>query len=291
MKAKMIKSLLFKKQVRLFFVDNTSLLQEILDLNKNGPPIVQQMLGEFLSGYSILSAILKGEQRLSVTIVLSNRKYQLFIDTDASGNVRGYANQDLLNLHDQEFESIQELIGPKASMLVIKGSHMNQFTSITDMPFKNIDENLTHYFKQSEQIETYIETHIEMGKQNRVMHSCALFAQLLPGASPSLLEEIKKRLSTKDVFFKKLKEMDRQGLSEALKDYFDDIEIIGEHTLQFSCDCSKEMFYGFLQSMDRKELIETMNANQSIDSRCHICGKTYHFYPEEVKAFFNQEMK
>lgn len=285
MKTKVIKSLLFKKQVRLFFVDNTSLLQEIMDLNKNSPPIVQQMLGEFLSGFGILSATLKDEQRLSVTIVLSNRKYQLFIDTDASGNLRGYANEDLLNLHDQEIESIPELMGHKASMLVIKGAHMNQFTSITDMPFRNIDENLTHYFKQSEQIETYIETHLEMGDQNQVKHSCAMFAQLLPGASPSLIEEIKKRFSTKDAFFKKLKEMDRQGLSEALKEYFNDIEIIGEHALQFSCDCSKEMFYGFLQSMDRKELIETMNANRSIDSRCHICGKTYRFYPEEVKAF------
>ncbi|OZU87850.1 hypothetical protein CIL03_14185 [Virgibacillus indicus] len=289
MKNKIIKALVFDKQVRLYFVDNTALINEIINLNGHNNRIINVALGKTVSGISLLSATLKGEQRLSATITMSNPKYKIFADTSAHGNVRGYANQSLVKASGMEDVSIQNLIGQKASIRMITGSDMNQFTGITDMPYQNIDKDLSHYFNQSEQLETYIETNLAINKENTVLYSYAMFAQLLPGAPRHLLSEMKERINTSSSFLAKLKGIDRIQIQEELRNYFSDLEIIGQVPVQFSCRCSKEMFYGMLNSLDEKELMTYIYANKIIKSSCHICGRTYQFYPTEIKTLLRKE--
>ncbi len=189
MKNNIIKALIFDKQLRLYFVDNTPLINEIIRRNHQHNRITNVALGKTLSGISLLSATLKEKQRLSATLIMSNPKYKIFADTDASGNVRGYANQNFVN----ENNSLQNLIGNNASIRMIKGTEMHQFTGITDMPYRDIDKDLSYYFRQSEQLETYLETNLAIDEDNAVLYSYALYAQLLPGAPQQLLTLLKEK--------------------------------------------------------------------------------------------------
>jgi len=289
MRNTILKALVFDKQVRLFFVDNTVLINEIISLNKHNHRMLNLALGKIVSGISLLSATLKGEQRLSATITMSNPIYKIFADTDAHGNVRGYASQSFLKAEGMKGVSIKDLIGHKAFIRIIKGSHMNQFTGITDMPYQNIDDDLAHYFKQSEQTETIIETNLALGEKNTILYSFAMYAQLLPGAPNHLLNEIKEKMDTNSILFKKLKDMDNIQIQKLLNNYFSGSEIIGQNQVQFSCGCSKEMFYGLLHSLENKDLMEYILANESIETSCHICGRIYLFYPAEIQTFIRKE--
>ncbi|MFS0635992.1 Hsp33 family molecular chaperone HslO [Mesobacillus foraminis] len=291
MRNKIFKALVLDKQVRLFFVDNTVLINEIISLNKHNHRILNLALGKTVSGISLLSAALKGEQRLSATVTMSNPKYKIFADTDAHGNVRGYASQSFLNAEGIKGDSIQGLIGHKAYIRIIKGSHMNQFTGITGMPYQNIDDDLSHYFKQSEQTETIIETNLALGEKNTVLYSYAMYAQLLPGAPNHLLNEIKEKMDTNSILFKNLKNMDNLQIQEQLNNYFSGSKIIGQNQVQFSCGCSKEMFYGLLYSLENKDLMEHIHANEAIKTSCHICGRTYLYYPSEIQTLLRKKEK
>jgi molecular chaperone Hsp33 len=288
MRNKILKALVFDKQVLLLFVDNTPLINEIISLNKHNHRLLNLALGKTVSGISLLSATLKGEQRISATVTMSNPKYKIFADTDAHGNVRGYPSQGFLKAEGRGGDSIKDFIGHKASIRIIKGSHMNQFTGITDMPNQNIDDDLSHYFKQSEQTETIIETNLALGEKNTILYSYAMYAQLLPGAPNHLLNEIKDKMDTNSILFKKLKDMDIKQIQEQLNKYFSCSEIIGQSQVQFSCGCSKEMFYGLLHSLENKDLMAYIHAYESIETCCHICGRTYLFYPSEIQTFYER---
>ncbi|MCM3707549.1 Hsp33 family molecular chaperone HslO [Cytobacillus firmus] len=283
MRDKVIRALILDKQVRLFISDNTALINEIVSLNEQNHRILNVALGKIVSGISLLSATLKGEQRLSATFTLGNSKYKIYADADSNGNIRGYNSRNSLKAETLEGISIKELIGQKGTIRMIKGFNMSQFTGITDMPYQNIDDDLSHYFKQSEQLETLIETNLDFGKDNTVSHSYGMFAQLLPGASKHLLKEVKEKINTNSNIFKNLKVMEDIQIEQQLKSYFSDSLIIGLNGIKFSCGCSKEMFYGLLYSIERKDLLEYIHDNKSIESSCHICGRSYIFSPSELK--------
>ncbi|WZY35825.1 Hsp33 family molecular chaperone HslO [Bacillus sp. FSL W8-1122] len=201
MKNQIVKALIFNKQVRLYLINNTELLEKILHINHNSNTAVKGALANSLSVVSLLSATLKGHQRLSVTLTMSNPKSKINADADAYGNIRGYANDFLLS-NQKNYSTVKELIGPKGSIRMIKGVDMNQFTGITDMPYQNIDKDFSYYFKQSDQTDTLIQTNIEWKENkenNDIDNSYGLYAQLLPQSSVELLnyvEELMRRTLT-----------------------------------------------------------------------------------------------
>lgn len=92
MKNQIIKTLIFNKQVRLYLINNTELIDEIQHINESSNKVIKIALANSLSVVSLLSATLKGHQRLSATLTMSNPKSKIHADADAYGNIRGYAN-------------------------------------------------------------------------------------------------------------------------------------------------------------------------------------------------------
>ncbi|GIN73735.1 hypothetical protein J14TS2_42100 [Bacillus sp. J14TS2] len=273
-----VKTLIYDKQVRLFFVDNTKLINDILGLNKETNKILKLTLGKTISVMSLMSATLKGDQRISLQMTMSDPQYKVFADGDAKGNIRGYLNNALLGVADEI--SLERLIGHKGTIRVIKGAGFNQFTGITDMPYRNIVDDISHYFIQSEQTQTYIGTNLEFAHDNRILFSHALYAELLPGAPAELMNQVEDTVNTNWDFFKDSKGNIEKNLSQLFKD----VKVIGYRPVQFFCGCSKEMFYGMLHSLSTNELEQVIHNKESIDTACQICGRTYHFHYNEIQG-------
>src|SRR5690625_613881 len=129
-----VKALIYDNQVRLFFVDNTKLINTIYNLNQETNKMLKCLLGKTVSAVSLMSGTLKEEQRISLQITMSDPKYKVFADADAKGNVRGYLNEGLQNASSAFMNNVSlgQLIGSKGSIRVIKGAALSQFTGITD---------------------------------------------------------------------------------------------------------------------------------------------------------------
>ncbi|MCG7332288.1 Hsp33 family molecular chaperone HslO [Salinicoccus roseus] len=283
MKNSIAKTLTHGEQVRFYFVDNTQLLHEIFELNNKIPLSLKLLLGKTVSVMSILSGTLKGNQRMSLQITLSNPKYKIFAEAEANGNVRGYLNESLLTAPGLEEQSMEDLIGSTAMISVIKGSDMSQFTSITDMPNQNIVDDIANYFVQSDQTPTYLHSTIQFDDQASLLSSHALFAQLLPGAPPQLLSEVKNAIKTNPEIFSKLKAEEASDNEEELRRMFGSAKVIGYSSSQFFCGCTKEMFYGMLYSLSEEEIKRSIEEDEDIEAFCHICGKTYTFQQKEIE--------
>ncbi len=239
-----MKALVFNKQARLLFIDNTKLIQEICN-NQKVNKLLKSTLGKTVSVASLISGTLKGNQRMSLLVSASKLKYKIFADAEASGNVRGYLSEGLLNAPEDYINqiTIEQLIGDKGSIQVMKDSGTHQmFTGITDMPYRNIVDDVCHYFKQSEQTSTYISVNIVFDSDQRIKLSNGIFIQLLPGAPSNLIDRAKRVIIENQCSLTRI-EKDKT-FKEIVLGLFDDAEIIGSDAVQFFCGCSKPMFYG-----------------------------------------------
>jgi len=286
----MVKTLIYEKQVRLFYMDNTRLVNEILQLSNGTDKIQKVVLAKTISAVSLMSATLKGSQRISVQITMTNPNYKVFADADANGNVRGYLNEGLRHASSGSMRnvSIENLIGEKGTIRVIKGSAMNQFTGITDMPYRNINDDFSHFFAQSEQTQTFIGTDLIFNeKDEQLLVSQGIFAQLLPGASPHLIGEIKNIYRNNQPFFNSLGKCNESKVEEKLSEFFPDVKYMESSSVQFYCGCSKEMFYGMLYSLEEDEIRQSIKNQESIETGCQICGRTYRFTIHELQALLS----
>ncbi|MFD1862939.1 Hsp33 family molecular chaperone HslO [Planococcus chinensis] len=277
------KALIYEAQIRLYLIDNTQLLQNIFALNQELPRSHKLLLGKTISAMSILSGTLKGNQRMSLQVTLSNPRHKIFAEAEANGNVRGYLNGELLRSSEIAEKSMQDLIGPSGMIRVIKGSEMNQFTSITDMPNQNVIDDIANYFVQSDQTPTYLYSDIQLDNEASLLSSHALYAQLLPGAPPHLLSEVKMIVKANPDIFSKLNAEETSDSEATLIQLFGDAKIIGHSSSQFFCGCSKEMFHGMLYSLSEEEIKRSIERNEDIEAFCHICGKTYTFEQKEMQ--------
>ena len=89
------------------------------------------------------------------------------------GNIRGYINDALLNapLDNINNLSVEELIGDKGYIQVLKDLGMYSiFTGITDMPYGNIVDDFSYYFKQSEQTDSFFSVKVQGFTNTLKMH-------------------------------------------------------------------------------------------------------------------------
>lgn len=279
-----IKTLTHDKSVRLYLMDNTAMLKDIMAINDSKSSSKNMLLAKAITGTALVSASLKDKQRISATFTMTNSKHKVYADADHVGNVRGYMNRALLDDTSDKETPSRDIIGTRGSIRVIKGFEMNQFTGITDMPFQNIDDDLSHYFKQSDQTDTVIKTAIKLDENNQVISGYGLYAQPLPNAPKNLLNEIKESVDLHNEFFNKLISHNNYAIEDYLSRFFNTAEVIGKSKVQFFCGCSKEMFYGILYSLEKKELETYIMSNTPLVSHCHVCGKGYEFNPSDLKS-------
>jgi len=282
MKNYIINTLAYNKQVRILFIDNTDILKELCE-NKSMNKLLKTVLSRTVSIVSLISRNLKGNERISLVVNPSDRKYKIFADADSLGNVRGYINDELLNADLNEL-SIEQLMGTEGYIQVIKDIGMDStFTGVTEMKYGNIIDDFSYYFKQSEQTSSLFSLNIVFNENNEIVLSRGIFAELLPGAPINLIDDIKKIISDNELLL--YTSENNKSFKEIPNLLFEDIEILGIDPIQFICNCSRDFFYSMLYSLDKEEMTDAYENNKPIEIVCNRCGKKYEFYKNEIKKF------
>ncbi|XID95552.1 Hsp33 family molecular chaperone HslO [Paenibacillaceae bacterium WGS1546] len=283
-----IKALAYGRQVRAAFAENTELVRRACRHPAIRSKLSNTALGSAVSAASLLTATLKDRQRISLKIKASNPAYHIFADADSHGNVRGYASEEMLRAPAEWLErtSIADWIGDKGCIQVVKDIGMNRtFTGITDMPNRNIADDLSHYYRQSEQTLTRFALHLSFDGNNEIRASRGIFAQLLPGAGRGVMEHVGQALERLTP-----QELDGGGDEALLRlssSLFDDTTIIGVEPVRFFCGCSKEMLLPMLAALGTEQLRSACEENRPLQVFCHICGTEYAFSSDEIGPLYD----
>ncbi len=244
------------------------------------------VLGHGYLAAGLLSALLKGRDRISMQIECSGPIKGLVVEANAFGEVRGYLRKVPIPI-DEPLESfnISRFFG--AGFLTVTKhleSAKKPFFGKTLLEYGSIAKDLANYFLTSEQIPTAFNLSIQFDDRGEVIGAGGLYLQAMPGADQNLMADLERRvfhLPSLGTYFagngdpKQLIVEEFQSLSP---------EFLGEHPIEFMCHCQRDRLLNtllLLPDNDRKDIKE--NGPFPLEIRCHNCNTLYSFTKEDIE--------
>ena len=225
------------------------------------------------------------------------------VDVTSEGRIRACANfkQEMLDkaLEFRKSDETELLEAPHymgnghLAFTVDQGPNTDLYQGIVDLQGKTLSECALRYFKQSEQIETYLQLFLQAPADGQKEWKAAgILLQKLPDNGGKISEDaeaLNEAWNEAVIFAQSLqaKEIFDNNLSseEILTRLFhaNNLQITASKDYQFGCRCSRDKLFNTLHAMGAKD-IEDMCENNKITATCHFCGEIYSFDKGELLA-------
>lgn len=272
----------YQNRARIIFSESTSLaqgLQDSIDIKTD----INRALIELIGSMCLLAGPLDNQQRLFVKLKGTTSNKYIIASAKANGDVRGFVNEDLIQ--NKSLSGEINVLGKRGLVYVQRDSGMfDNYTGVTEMRYGSVSKNIELYYRQSEQLPTYIRLFILQDEKGRITVSRGLMLQLLPGESKSLISRFVNALKTKAELISSPKNhVDFSMLQNML---LDDLKLMSMKQLNYHCGCTKEIYYGLIFSLSPGEIDEIILKKQTLKAKCSMCGKTYSFNAVEIARLF-----
>ncbi|MBO6288824.1 MAG: Hsp33 family molecular chaperone HslO [Alphaproteobacteria bacterium] len=221
----------------------------------------------------------------------------LVTDVTSKGVVRTAAKFDEqkmiaaqeLRKTEGELEATPHWLGRGSLIFTIdQGKNTDLYQGIVDLKGKNLAECAMRYFKQSEQIDTYLRLFVR--PNDKEWQAAGILIQKMPAnggkesESPENAEELWNEakiltdsLKDEEIFDHNL------PLEDILYRLYHEhkVAVVKESEYHFGCRCSREKLFATLSNM-KPEDIESLAENGKIVATCNFCGQTYSFDKGEL---------
>ncbi|MGO4929480.1 Hsp33 family molecular chaperone HslO [Fundicoccus sp. Sow4_D5] len=282
----LLKALAYDGQVRVFVLDATKTVNEARERHQTWHTATA-VLGRTLAATALLSANLKGTDRLSVEIIGEGPVGRVVTDGDAYGHVRGYVTNPevALELNDQGKLDVAAAVGLPGSLIVRKYiGDSEPFSGQVPLISGELAEDFTYYMAVSEQTPSAIGLSVLVNPDESVAAAGGFMIQVMPGATEETITAIEERIGSLGRFSDKLEEAES---IESLLDLLvgeNNSEILAYQDVKFLCSCSKERFTEGLKLIGRKEIEEMIIEDHGAETVCHYCNNHYQFSEEDLEA-------
>ena len=244
------------------------------------------LMARTMSAASLLSAFLKGEERIIIEATGSGRINYLLVEALQVGEVRGYVRFDFERINEP-LDSMTELLGEGIFKVIkILYNKPEPQTSVIALQKGDIESEIIKYFSQSEQIQTSVMLEVEIDDYGNITQSGGIVIQALPGTKKKDIQKISKQLSkTKSIghFFNNGR-TPAQALEEILPFEFD---ILSTTPVDFFCRCSKDSFMEKLITLEHKEIKEMIDAGQN-ELVCQYCNTKYELEENDFQKLLEE---
>jgi molecular chaperone Hsp33 len=247
-------------------------------------------LGHAYLGTALMTGMVKGNDRISLSIECGGPIKGLVTEGQATGEIRGYLENVPIPVEEPpDSFDLSPFFGP-GFLTVTRDleSSKQPFSGKVMLQYGNIGEDLAYYFTASEQTPSAFSLSIRFDQEGRVTGAGGIFLQVLGGRSEKSIEETQQALleapGIGDYFAAGGK---ANGLISAVFSSLSP-DIIATRRVEFYCDCSKERFGAFLAAMKREEQEDILeNGPFPLRTTCYKCSTQYQFSRREVEELFS----
>ncbi len=247
--------------------------------NFNVSQLIEQIVLETIAFNTIISSNFKfdGVFKLQVNCFDGLIKV-LLVDNKSNGDIRAFVTQN------KEFQTTKDQLDFKD--LIGKGFlifHLNQniqqqpYQAIVAMDGKDITDVANGWFRDSEQIKTYIKFFSDVKSKK-----CgALFLQMIPNVYETFEESAKHKedFNTLEILSNTLtqEEMFSDNLYDILYKLYNEFEVItyDKKYYQYNCSCSLEKVQDMIINFSTKDKQDLKNESGEIEVKCEFCNKSY----------------
>lgn len=254
-------------------------------------PTATAVLGHGLTGAALFGALLKVQQRVAIKYEGSGPISKMVVESDAYGKVRGYVSNPHVSLPrvDEEMD-VRGALGNVGLLTVVKDLRLKELAeSVVPTAGGALDEELTFYLNQSEQIPSFVATGVYFNDEDALTVAGGLLLQAIPPYDEAIIHRLSGRLQE----MPPLATMLHHNVTpeKLLADLFDGIayDVLENRPLRFKCSCSRERTEQALLLLGRVELEHLLATEGQAIVDCHFCHEQYVFDKTELEGIISSE--
>jgi molecular chaperone Hsp33 len=250
------------------------------------------VLGHAYIGAALMSATLKGNDRLSLLFECSGPIRGLTVESNAFGEVRGYLKHLPIPV-EKPLENFDLAPFFGAGFLTVTRyleSAKQPFSGKVMLQYGNIAEDLAHYYVTSEQIPTALHLSIRFDKEGNPLGAGGLLIQALPGATEETIramEEKVRALSSLGTDFSNGL-LPETLINAEFKEHAP--RILANRRIEFMCHCNEPGVKSLLRMLPKTDLTDLIeNGPFPVEMRCHHCNTVYEFDREVIVDIYQSK--
>ena len=281
-----VKALAFDGQIRAYSALTTETVQEAQTRHYTWPT-ASAALGRTMTATVMMGAMLKGDQKLTVTLDGQGPVGKVIADADAKGNVRGYVTnpQTHFPLNDIGKLDVSRAVGTNGSLTVVKDVGMKDyFSGSSPIVSGEVGDDFTYYFAKSEQVPSSVGLGVLVNPDNSIKASGGFIIQVMPGAKDETITKLEDAINNMTPVSKLID----QGLSpeELLYEVLGEanVQILEELPTQFECNCGHDKFLNAIKGLGEAEINSMIEEDHGAEAECHFCRNKYEYSEEELQA-------
>jgi molecular chaperone Hsp33 len=248
-------------------------------------PTATVALGRLVTGAALLGSLLKGEQRLALTVEGNGPLQKLHAETDAAGHLRASIRNPVAGLPPRAGRfDVAGAVGRAGFLHVVKDLGLKEpYRGVVQLYSSEIAEDLAYYLTTSEQVPSSVALGVTLNPAGGVAAAGGFLVQAMPGSDDSLIPLLEQRL----LGLPAVSTLLRDGVAPAaiLEHIFAGIPYNrqGEAELLFRCGCSRQQVRRVLLALGREELGQLAAREEATTVTCEFCKEPYAFPPAELK--------
>jgi len=265
----------------------TTCLVEETRRRQGTDPTATVALGRLATGAALMGSLLKGDQRLALTVEGNGPLQKLHAETDAAGHLRASVRNPVAGLPPREGRfDVAGAVGRAGFLHVAKDIGLKEpYRGVVQLHTSEIAEDLAWYLATSEQTPSSVALGVSLDADGSVAAAGGFLIQAMPGGDESPILLLEQRLTTLPPVSSLLRDQVSPAL--ILEHIFSGIpySVREETELVFRCTCSRLQVRRVLLALGREELRQLADRRGGTTVTCEFCREIYEFAPEELRKF------
>lgn len=289
----LVKALCYEGSIRAYAVRATNTIAEAQRRHDTWSSSTAA-LGRTMVGALLLGATLKGQDKLTVKIQGNGPAGSIIVDSDGSGNTKGYIKNPhvSLKLNDSGKIDVRGAVGTEGVFTVIKDLGLKEtFSGQTPIVSGEIGEDFTYFMAVSEQVPSAVGLSVLVDTDESVKAAGGFMIQVMPGADEKTIDFIEQRLQEVPMISRLIEEGESpEGILARLLGE-EHLSILEKMPVQFACDCSKEKFARAIIAVGLDEINAMIDEDHGAEAVCQFCGNKYQYSEEELIVLRDEALK
>ncbi len=272
----MIRVLTLDGAIRVSVASTTALIEEVRRRQQTDPT-ASVAIGRLATAAALMGSLLKGQQRVGLTIEGNGPLQRLQAETNAHGQVRATLKVASAGLPPRDGRyDVAGAIGHAGFLHVVKDLDLKEpYRGTVQLVSSEIAEDLAYYFTTSEQTPSSVALGVELGQHAEVVAAGGFLLQLMPEADDSMADRLAERLSTLSPTTTMLSQgLTPEAIAACILEDFP-YHILGSTELTFSCSCSQRQTLKLLRSLGTEELDRLIEEDSEASVTCEYCKEVY----------------
>ncbi|NCG20402.1 MAG: hypothetical protein GWP91_15445 [Rhodobacterales bacterium] len=222
----------------------------------------------------LLSAHIKGDERITVQLQGSAPKVSVFSEVDANGNVRGRAQPASIAPAKEG-----QLTG---LMMVIKSSAIKEmYRGVTEIDHGSFEAAFLNHLGTSAALDVVLRIRAELDG-DVVSRAVGVMVEKLPGHAETAIEDESRAVAVLEV----LRDQSAEEMFDALEAgeiFGEEIQVMADHAVRWLCHCNREKVLDTLVSLGPETLQTLIDEDDGAEVTCHFCNDQYRMTAADLR--------